>query len=195
MIKKQTGFKIFSLISKGTAILTLIFSMVFFVSCNNSTDGKIPFSPESELYTFYFEEGWGTFDTENPLQLLASNDQLGFMLVIDCHFKQNLSDMEIYDLDAYIDVYTQSDIAGIYGGNRPDAWETFKDKLILNGKRQRVYIDAGEYNPNDSITEVIHFETKDFYFTLAYNNINEKFEESQEKIHDVIKTLKINYRG
>ena len=188
---QTTGYKFLSLI---LITLMLIFSIIFFASCNNNK-GKTAFSPESELYTFYFDENWRKFDIESPFQLLMSDTELSNMVIIDCYFKSNLSEQGISDLDAYIDVYTQSDIQGIYEGNQADVLESFKaDSPILNGKRQKVYIKAHEYNPDDSISEIIHFETKDFYFTIAYSNITSKFEAAQKKIDEALKTLKINYK-
>ena len=196
MTKKQ---KRFIILSFGSIFLALILSTVLFVSCSDNTAGKIPFSPESGLYTLYFEEGWTIFNTENPYMLSLSNAELAFILTVEGYSKSNISEQGISNLDDYIDAYKQAFMAQeIYENeyNRVDTnIESFKEKLILNGKRQKIYVTAREEEYAtyvDSTIEFIYFETKDFYFTVLYSNANEKFGVSQRKVHDAIKTLKIN---
>ena len=174
-------------------ILVLVLTITTFVSCDNN-DGKVLLSPESGLYTIYFGEEWQTLTTENPYQLILSDSELGFVLTIDCYMKTNVIEQDITDLDSYIETYKQFGVAQeLYALNQADAMESFKEKQILNGKRQKIHIEGREEEHAtyiDSTSEFIYFETKDFYFTVIYGNTPDKFDASQKKINDAIKTLK-----
>ena len=175
-------------------ILVLLLIITAFVSCDNNKDGKIPLSPASGLYTIYFGEEWQMLATENPYQLILSDSELGFVLTIDCYMKTNVIEQDITDLDSYIELYKQFGVAQeLYALNQADAIESFKEKQVLNGKRQKIHIEGREEEHAtyiDSTSEFIYFETEDFYFTLIYGNTPDKFDASQTKINDAIKTIK-----
>jgi len=174
-------------------ILVLVLTITAFVSCDNK-DEKISLSPASGLYTISFGEEWQTLTTENPYQLILTDSELGFVLTIDCYMKTNVIEQDITDLESYIELYKQFGVAQeLYSLNQADAIESFKGKQILNGKRQKIHIEGREEEHAtyiDSISEFIYFETEDFYFTFVYGNTPDKFDASQKKIDDSIKTIK-----
>ena len=187
-----------------TVILILI-SVMILPSCKkNDGQDRQPCSPAGGQFDIrLIPEEW----TVLTLSFEQSLNQLGIFhnasettFIINCYDKASLASEKVSDINDFYDYYktlgNENDSDESSGpeqtartGDLVDvAKKDIGGSVVKTGKRQEFYTD--NTNMGNFKSEIIYLETENYFITIAYGNLSEKFDASKKIANEIISNIK-----